>query len=402
MRSLHSIHRGVLVALLAAAATMAASAQERPAELQSWQVPGWSFTPGVSFGTVYDSNVAIAGPDVNGNTAGDTMFQIEPFGQLEFYSPRTTFTSGYRGGFKRYIDLGDLDSTDHRASFTLRHRLSRRVTLFAEDSFSQLPTTDVLMLNGLPFARVGSTFNAAGGGVEARVSKSLDLTARYEMSWGTFDRVEQGPQLTGGVVHGLRSSLRHHFTERASAGGEYGIRWADLNDGARQFTYQDVGGVLQYKTGEDTVVEGAGGLSYLIDRRFDATRTSPYVRAAVKHRAQRASLGADYRRSYAPSFFLGGSHLAQELSGYVDMPLNRNRTYVQGMAAWRRAEPVLLGETALKTLWLREAVGYKLQRWLRVEVYHLYMNQNNRLAGGKITRQMLGAQLIVSEPVRIR
>jgi hypothetical protein len=84
------------------------------------------------------------------------------------------------------------------------------------------------------------------------------------------------------------------------------------------------------------------------------------------------------------------------------MPLNRNRTYVQGMAAWRRAEPVLLGETALKTLWLREAVGYKLQRWLRVEVYHLYMNQNNRLAGGKITRQMLGAQLIVSEPVRIR
>jgi hypothetical protein len=401
MRSLHSVHRGFLVALLAAAA-VSVSAQERPAELQSWQVPGWSFTPGVSVGTIYDTNVAIAGPDVNGNTASDTMFQIEPFGQLEFFSPRTTFTSGYRGGFKRYIELGDLDSTDHRAAFTLRHRLSRRLTLFAEDSFSQTPTTDLLVLNGLPFARVGSRFNAASGGIDARITKSLDLTARYEMSWAAFDRVDQGVQLTGGVVHGVRSSLRHHFTERASAGGEYGIRWADLNDGARQFTYQDVGGVVQYKTGEDTVVEGAGGLSYLIDRGLDVSRTSPYVRAAVKHRTARASVGADYRRSYAPSFFLGGSHLAQEVGGYVDMPLNRNRTYVQGMVAWRRADPVLLGETALKTLWLREAVGYKLQRWLRIEGYHLYMNQNNRLAGGKITRQMIGAQVIVSEPVRIR
>jgi len=402
MRSLHTIHRGFLVALLAAAAAVPTSAQDRPAELQSWQVPGWSFTPGVCFGTVYDSNVAIAGPDVNGDTASDTMFQIEPFGQLEFYSPRTTFASGYRGGFKRYFELGDLDSTDHRAFFNLRHRLSRRVTLFAENTFAQLPTTDLMVLNGLPFARVGSTFNAASAAIEARVTKTLDLTARYEMSYASFDREDEAPQLTGGIVHGVRSSLRHHFTERASVGGEYGIRWADLNDGARQFTYQDVGGVVQYKAGEDTTVEGAGGLSYLIDRRFDVTRTSPYVRAAVKHRASRASVGADYRRSYSPSFFLGGSHLAQEIGGYVDMPLNRNRTYVQGMAAWRRADPVLLGEPALKTLWLRGALGYKLQRWLRVEGYHLYMNQNNRLAGGKITRQMIGAQVIVSEPVRIR
>jgi hypothetical protein len=43
-----------------------------------------------------------------------------------------------------------------------------------------------------------------------------------------------------------------------------------------------------------------------------------------------------------------------------------------------------------------------VQRWLRVEGYHLYMNQDNRLAGGQITRQMIGAQLVVSEPVRIR
>ena len=402
MRALHFVHRGFVAALMAAAVALPASAQDRPAELQSWQVPGWSFTPGVSIGVVRDTNVAIAGPDVNGNTAADTLLDITPFGSLEFFSPRTTFKSGYRGGLKRYFDLDDLDSVDHSAYFTLRHRLSRRVTLFADETFSQMPTTDVLLLNGLPFARVGSRFNAAGGGVDARVTKALDLTVRYEMSWAAFERQDNSPQLTGGIVHGVRSSLRHHFTERVSAGGEYGFRWADLNEGTRQFTYQDAGGLVQYKAGEDTLFEAAGGLSHLNDRRLGVTRDSPYVRVALMHTAQRVSGGANYRRSYAPSFFLGGSHLAQEISGYVDMPLNRNRTYVQGMAAWRRADAALLGEPALKTLWLRAALGYKVQRWLRVEGYHLYMNQDNRLAGGQITRQMIGAQLVVSEPVRIR
>ena len=41
-----------------------AAAQEQSTEFPSWRVPGWSFTPGIVFGALYDTNVAIASPDV--------------------------------------------------------------------------------------------------------------------------------------------------------------------------------------------------------------------------------------------------------------------------------------------------------------------------------------------------
>src|SRR5262245_66454682 len=91
-----------MLALAAALATAApAAAQEQPTEFRSWTVPGWTFTPGIIVGTLFDSNVAIAGPDVNGKTASDNLLQMEPFGQLAYYSPRTTVSGGYKGSLRR-------------------------------------------------------------------------------------------------------------------------------------------------------------------------------------------------------------------------------------------------------------------------------------------------------------
>ena len=73
---------------LCAIAVASASAQQSQAELQSWQVPGWSFTPGIAIGPMFDSNVALAGPDEFGETASDTLMQVEPFGQLEYFNAR--------------------------------------------------------------------------------------------------------------------------------------------------------------------------------------------------------------------------------------------------------------------------------------------------------------------------
>ena len=403
MRSFHhAAVRAAAALLLCAATAMPAAAQDQPSEFPSFQVPGWTFTPGVAFGTLYDSNVAIAGPDEFGKTASDSSFQMEPFGQLEFFSPRTSFSSGYRGSLRRYFDLTDLDSVDHRAYFTLRHHVSRRITVFGDESFSQLPTTDALQLNGLPFARVGARYNAAGAGVDARLTRSLDLSTRYDMAWVEFLSQTVSTPLTGGVVHGIRTDLTHRFNARLSAGGEYGFRWADLNNRLRQFNYQDVGGVLQYRGGENTHMEFGAGMSHLLDRVTNSTRTSPYARFSITHRTQRATYGADYRRSYAPSFYLGGSHQGQEVKGYVDMPFRRNRLYVSEMASWRRSSPIVVTNNPLDTVWVRSSLGYTVQRWIRVEGYHYYMNQDNSLAGGQITRQLLGVQLVISEPVRIR
>src|SRR5215471_468245 len=180
----------VAVALASCLAVpLAAQQQDVPTEFQSWQLPGWTFTPGMIFGTLYDSNVAVKYPDaVTGQTASDKLFQYQPFGQLEYFSPRTMFSSGYRGAIRRYFTLDELDGTDHDGYFSLRHLLSRRVTLFATENYMRVPTTDELQLNGVPFRRNGARYNAFAGGVEARLTRTIDFKTRYDLTWVDFVR----------------------------------------------------------------------------------------------------------------------------------------------------------------------------------------------------------------------
>ena len=393
----------VLVALVSVLA--AAPAAQQPSEIQSWSIPGWTFTPGITIGTLFDTNVAIAGPDVNGDTASDTMLQMEPFGQLEFRSPRTTFSSGYRGSLHRYFDLSALNGNDHRAYVDLRERLTRRVLLFVTNDYQQVATTDRLELNDLPFQRLGARHNAATGGVEARLTKSLDLAVRYENGWVRFERTDPADPRTGGMVHGVRSDLTHRFTERLSFGGTYALRRSNMNEGTRQQTFQEAGGVLRYSVAQRTTVEVAGGLSHLNDASRSLSQTGSFVEGEVSHRAQRASLGAKYNRGYRASFGFGGATQNDQVSGYIRMPLSRNRLYVQESASWLRSRPldpvdVLTFER--RSTWINSTVGYALQRWVRLEGYWSFSRQDTPRPGGLINRHIIGAQIAISEPVRIR
>ena len=180
--------RALPALILAAAIAAPVAAQDQPTEFQSWRIPGWTFTPGMTVGALYDTNVTLSSPDVNKQTPNDKLFQVEPFGQLAYLSPRTNFSGGYQGALRRYFDLGSLDGTDHRAYVTLRERISRRVTLFTNDNYSQVPTTDQLDLGGIPYRRTGARYNSLDGGVEARATRSTDVVVRYDMSWLDFVR----------------------------------------------------------------------------------------------------------------------------------------------------------------------------------------------------------------------
>jgi hypothetical protein len=400
------VHRlGVLafgaLAIGAALAVPAAAQDQATSELPSWRMPGWTFTPGVVFGTLYDTNVTLSGPDVSGKTPSDKLFQLSPFGQLEYFSPRTTLSSGYQGALRRYSEADALDGTDHYAYVSLRERLSRRVTLFANDNYSRVPTTDQMEVNGLPFQRTGARYNALIAGVEARLTKTLDLLTRYEMTWVDFVR-KQDVLLTGGTVNGVNGNLTRRFTDRVSAGGEYSLRWSDLNQGTKQLAFQETGGVIRYRAGLRTDVSASAGVAHLIDRNRDITRTGPYTRLGMTYRTDRATVGADYRRSYVPSIAFGGTNQSQEARGYIQMPLSRNRLYVQESAAWRRNDPFVVTEPALDSIFLHTVFGYAVQKWLRIEGYHAFTTQDNFLAGGKISRQVAGVQFVVSEPMRIR
>lgn len=394
-------HRPIVAAIaLAGLSVVPAAGQEQSTEFPSWRIPGWSFTPGIVFGALYDTNVAIASPDVERKTASDKLFRVEPFGQLEFFSPRTTFNAGYRGSLRRYFELSDLDGVDHRAFLSLRERVSRRVTFFANNNYSQVPTTDLLELNGVPFQRSGARHNALMAGVEGRLSRRVDLGLRYENTWVDF--VRKDTILTGGVVNGVQADLTYRFSDRASAGAEYGVRWADMNQGTKQTLFQDVGGVVRYLTGERTTFDLGAGVAHLIDRARDLTRTGPYVKAGLTHRAERATIGGEYRRSYVPSLAFGGTNQSQEARGYVQMPLDRNRVYLQESASWRRTDPLVDTELSLDSIVLQSTLGYAVQRWFRIEGYHAFTTQDNRVAAGKISRHIAGVQFVVSEPMRIR
>jgi hypothetical protein len=394
-----------IVAAFGLAALLAAplAAQEMPTtgEFQSWRLPGWTFTPGVILGGLFDSNVAVAYPPADTHkTASDTLFQLQPFGQLEYFSPRTTFSSGYQGSMRHYLDFNDLDGTDHRAYLSLRRLVTRRVTVFLDDNFLSVPTTDQLLLNDVPFLRTGSRYNAFAGGVEARLTRSLDFNTRYDMTWVDFERKDT--LLTGGVVNGVRSSLSRRLGARSSFGGEYGVRFADLNSGLKNQTFQEVGGIYRYRTGPLTTFELAGGFAHLLDRTRDISRNGPYVRAALTRHAVRATLGLSYERSFMPSVSFGGSNESQELRGFVQMPLSRNRFYVNESAAWRRTDPFVESELPLDSMWFRTVGGYAVQRWLRLEAYHQFTRQDTRIAAGQINRHIIGGQLVLADPMRIR
>jgi hypothetical protein len=389
-----------LGAVLCAAPAAAQQEQVTTTEFPSWHIPGWTFTPGVVFGAMYDSNVTLTAPGFNQVIPADKLFQIEPFGQLDYFSPRTTLNSGYRGFVRRYLELGELDGVDHIAFLNLREKLSRRVTLFVTENFSQVPTTDRLQLNGVPFVRNGARYNDAAGGIEARLSRSVDLMVRYETIWVDFDR--EDTILTGGIVNGGRVSLSRRFTERVSLGGEYELRWADLNDGTRNQIFQNTGGVFRYRVGEDTSLEAGGGVANLNDRSLNETRTGPYVRLELVHRARRATIGGEFRRSYVPSVAFGGSNQTETARGYIQMPLRRNRLYLQESVAWHRSDPLDPALLSLRSTWINTVLGYALERWLRIEGYHAFSRQDTRLAGGRIGRNVVGVQFVVSEPMRIR
>ena len=385
--------------ILAAGAPV--SAQDPGSDFQSWRTPGWSFTPGITIGSVYDSNIALASaPADTRTTQSDQLIEVEPFGQLEYFSPRTEFSSGYRGYLRRYQDFDQLNGFDQQVHASVRRLMTRRLTFFAHNNYADVPTTDDVQLNGVTFRRMGSKMNSAEAGIQARLTKYTDLSVQYENTWIKFDRPELF--LTDGWVNGVHSELSRRLNDRLSVGGEYAMRFANLNEGTHQVLFQDAGGVLHYHVASGTTLSLSGGVSHLNDRLVLVTRTGPYIRAGITQEVERATIGANFERMYVPSFSFGGSTQSQEIRGFVRMPLDKNRLYVQESAAWRRNDPFIANELQLDTIWIRSTLGYSATRWMRVEGFHAFTRQDSIVTGGEINRHRIGAQVVISQPVRIQ
>ena len=139
---LSTLYRSAAVAVLLCLEPGVA-AQERSREFESRATRGLTFTPSVSVGGGWDSNVAVAADQALGRqTERDTLFTLEPQGLLEFRDNRTEFIGGYRGFVRRYLDVEDLNGFDQRIFVSLQRMASKRVTVFVRDEYADVATTD--------------------------------------------------------------------------------------------------------------------------------------------------------------------------------------------------------------------------------------------------------------------
>ena len=399
----HGAGRTAATLGLVTALVCSTAAQQAPDELGTPSFPGWTFIPGASIAALWDSNVALDdAPASTGTVESDRIFQIRPSGQLEYVSPRTSFSTGYSGNLRRYIEFSELNGFDQRLNVSVRHMQTRRLTWSAANNFSDVPTTDEVDVNGVPFARTGTRTNSLSAGFAFRLTKFTDVAARYENTWVTFDPTNDETFLAGGHVHAFSADANRRLSERLTAGAQYAIRFANLNENTRQLTFQDAGGSVRYQLGPNTSLALAGGLSFLRDRTLGDSKSGPYVRTGITHDFPRATIGGAFERNYVPSFGFGGSTSSQELTGFVRMPIYQNRLYVQSSATWRRSIPLLEESLELDTLRLRTTAGYFATRWLRTETFYNYARQDSVVTGGEIDRHRVGVQLVVSQPMRIR
>jgi hypothetical protein len=402
VRTMYRIRFFALAVALVPAVWLSAQDQP-PTEVPAAPIPGWTFKPGVAIALTYDSNVALTtAPASASHTADDNVLTVDPIGSLRYLGPRTEFDANYRGTFRRYATLRELNGYDQLANALFQRRATKRLTLFAQDNFQATPTTDELDLNAVPFRRVGTQTDRFATGMIYRFTEHTELHAGYDVTWVSFDRPEL--ELTGGIINGFHTELTQRLTGRLTVGGEGSIRFANMDvPGGRQLRFIDVGPTVTYALDEETKLTAAVGFAHLDDELSVTTRTGPYVRAALTRIAARTVFGASYERSFVPSFGFGGSTQNQEVRGWVDLPPIGRRVFLQGAGAWRRSNPFeTVDVRQLDTIQLRGSVGYAVSRWMRAQGFYLFTRQDSIITGGEVNRTRVGVELVVSQPMRIR
>jgi hypothetical protein len=399
------IARALVAVVIGALLAGPRPAAAQSAEGEPGQAPGWTFTPAVVVGWFWDSNVAMVSQGFNQDIRADNVFLITPSGSMDFLGKHTNFGIGYSGTVRRYRDVNELNGFDQRFRVSVAHRPTARLLLFGREGFARLPTTDETELNGVPFRRMGSRLNNASGGFEYRLTKLSTLRAAYEFVDVAFDHDRLLPTFViGGRSHGVTSEFTRRLTERVALGAIYEIRFAQIKTelGTDQpLRFQIVGASSRYTLGPMTSIVLAGGISTLSDPGIGDTNVGPFIRAGITHHLERATLDAGYERSFVPTFGFAASTQTEQLHGSVVMPVYRNRAYVQASTAWRRNNPLLANEPPLKSFWLSTTVGYTVARPVRIEGFYTTAWQDTRVAGGQVNRHRVGAQVVLSSPVRV-
>ena len=389
-----------LLALLPGAALAQESNFVPVAAADQLAPPGWSFTPSLAVGTSWDDNVLVRG---NGDNApGDLSSVVDPRATLDYNGPRGHVSANYDGAFVVYRDLSQLNSFDQRTSFFGERLVTKRVTVFARNSFAAVPTTELSQLVGVPFVRTGSLLEDMRTGVEARFTKYTSAIVAYNFQWVDFEQLAPGTAgLVGGHSHGASITIKHLLSPRLALTGDYSLQHAALRDG-EVFDVSNSAFGVEYRLSELTRVFAAGGISRLGATQIVTTdHTDPAWRVGLVHSVRNAGVDLLYSRSFVPSYGFGGTMQNEELTGRLRLPLGR-RVYTASALSWRTDDPLTTGELPLRSVWLEASVGYAVTPRIRIEGFFNTTRQKIDRPGGVLDRNRIGFQVVTAKPVRIR
>jgi hypothetical protein len=393
--------RGAAIAAALLLAVPAYGQQADPKLSEQGQPPGWSLTPRVSTGLAYDDNVLLQGR--GDNVQSDLNTAVSPAGTIDYIGKRGGLTADYRGTFQLYRDLGTLNSYEQALDVSGRRVVSRHMLLFIQQSYTKTPTTDVLLLTGVPWVRLGARIESLRGGVEATLSKHLSVDASYSYQWISFDDDPiQGVPLVGGHTNGGAIGVKYQISARTTLTADYSFERSEILSGNR-FGLQNEWAGADYRLDETSHVYGAFGFSHLNAIDLGGDKTSPAWHAGYARQFKPFTIDLSYSRSFVPSYGVGGTLSNEEVTSAVHVPIGR-RWYAQGTFSWRRNESLIVGDLVnlpLTSLWTSGVAGYAVQPWLRIEAFYGGSHQNIDRPGGLIDRHRIGVQISTGKPVRI-
>lgn len=361
--------------------------------------PGWSFTPGLDYAFVWDSNILFANT-VSDHIIDERVHVLRPRGELAYSGRRSGLTLGYDGSLLQHLAFGSLNSYDQRLTLHTTHQLSRRNSWFARYEAATSPTTELVELVGVPFARIGTRRQNVATGLEMMLRRTTEATVSYRLQRVDFaEDLTLNDVLRGGYSHGGSLSLKHHWTRRLALTGNYDVDFANVVDG-QQFTLQNSSAGVEYAVSDAIRTFAAAGVSYLGGVTGAKGRMGPALRLGLATNIAPAIVSVTYSRSYVPSYGFGGTSDNEELMSRVQFPIAR-RAYTAGALAWRANEP-LARDLKLHSTWFYGSVGYRLADWMQLEAFTSGTRQRTDRPGGRLNRYQVGLQLSTATTTRIR
>jgi hypothetical protein len=384
-----------------AAPPLHAQSSVTPLELPSAGTPpaGWSFTPAIDYALLWDSNVLME--NVGSTIVGEWLHVLKPRGSVDFVGRRGHLNAHYGGALVQHPTLGSLTSYDQRAAFSANRLLTRRTSAFAHYGYLSSPTTELVELVGVPFARVGSRRQDVRAGVTSQLSRRMELSTTYRFQKIDFSQdLDALTRLNGGYSHGGTLGVKYALTPRLALTADYFLDRPTFINGS-SFVVQNTWAGVEYAINAETRAFGSAGASYLggVDNR--PARTGPAMQVGIARNLRDAVLSVSYTRSYVPSYGFGGTSNNEELRSTLRVPLTR-RIFTQGALSVRRNEPLETADLTLRSMWYHGSVGYLLADWARIEAYTAGSRQHIARPDGRVNRYTFGVQVTAATTTRIR